>query len=301
MRHDRLSKAAVNGTQLGYLVVGKGIPCLVVHGGLGVDHTQFREWLDPLDDVLRLAYYDHRGNGRSGRPALEITLDQLIADAEGLRHHLGFERVAVLGHSVGGCLALEYALRYPERVSHLLLVGTTAAWDYLQELAAELGRRDPGPEVIDAFFAEPATDAELAAQQLRLAPLGFHRHPTELAARLFRRTRWSVAGWARGRETLFSFDRVSSLGDVSVPTLILTGRHDFFCPPAQAERLHRGIRGSELVIFAESGHYPFAEEPVAFRRAVRRWLAHPGSHSLFTQSSARGAARPDRARAIESP
>jgi len=53
----------------------------------------------------------------------------------------------------------------------------------------------------------------------------------------------------------------------------LTGRHDFFCPPSQAARLHRGIRGSEMVVFERSGHYPFIEEADAFRSAVRRWLA----------------------------
>ena len=55
--------------------------------------------------------------------------------------------------------------------------------------------------------------------------------------------------------------------------LILTGRHDFFCPPSQAERLRRGIRRSEVVIFEQSGHYPFVEEAEAFRRAVRGRLA----------------------------
>ena len=60
-------------------------------------------------------------------------------------------------------------------------------------------------------------------------------------------------------------DVVSRLGEIDVPTLILSGRHDFFCPPSQAERLRRGIRGSEVVIFEQSGHYPFVEEAEAFR------------------------------------
>ena len=66
---------------------------------------------------------------------------------------------------------------------------------------------------------------------------------------------------------------VSRLGDIDVPSLILTGRHDFFCPPSQAARLHRGIRASELVLFERSGHYPFVEETDGFRAVVRRWLA----------------------------
>ena len=96
-----------------------------------------------------LVYYDHRCNGRSGRPPIEtLTLAQLADDADALRSHLGYEKVAVLGHSYGGCLALQYALRHPRHVSHLLLVGTTAAWDYTEELVAELRRRRPGREAV---------------------------------------------------------------------------------------------------------------------------------------------------------
>jgi proline iminopeptidase len=68
-------------------------------------------------------------------------------------------------------------------------------------------------------------------------------------------------------------DVASRLGEITAPTLVLGGRHDFFCPPSQANRLHRGIPGAEIAIFEESGHYPFAEEADAFRTAVRRWLA----------------------------
>ncbi len=93
MNEVEIRYAEVNGTRLRYVEMGAGTPCLVMHGGLGVDHTQFREWLDPLGDVLRLVYYDHRGNGGSGRPLLEtLPLEQLVDDAEELRIELGFEQ-----------------------------------------------------------------------------------------------------------------------------------------------------------------------------------------------------------------
>src|SRR5436309_15050531 len=139
-----MPSAHANGAELFYLEVGKGVPCLVMHGGLGVDHTQFRDGLDPLGDVLRLVYYDHRCNGRSGRPPIEtLTLEQLADDADALRSHLGYERVAVLGHSYGGCLALQYALRHPRHLSHLVLVGTTAAWDYTEDTSPSCGAAGP--------------------------------------------------------------------------------------------------------------------------------------------------------------
>jgi proline iminopeptidase len=95
--------AHLNDTELFYVEVGEGLPCLVMHGGLGGDHSSLHPWLDPLGDVMRLVYYDHRGNGRSGRPRSEsITFEQLCADADALREHLGFEEIAVLGYSFGG-------------------------------------------------------------------------------------------------------------------------------------------------------------------------------------------------------
>jgi proline iminopeptidase len=272
---DLMPFARVNGTEIFHLEVGEGVPCLVMHGGLGADHSQFREGLDPLGDVLRLVYYDHRGNGRSGRPPIEtLTLEQLASDADALRAHLGLEKMAVLGHSYGGCLTLQYALRYPDRVSHLLLVGTTAAWDYTDQIVAELQERAVSAKVLTAFLDVAVDDAEFGrGQKLVAATLGFHTFDPERAERLFGSTVWSPTACARSRELMADCNVVSRLGEIQVPTLILAGRHDFFCPPSQADRMHRGIRGSEKVVFEQSGHYPFVEEAEMFRDVLRRWIA----------------------------
>jgi len=102
-------------------VAGHGYPFLLMHGGPSADHTtmlQFRQ----LADQFTLVFYDHRCNGRStGAPVSSMTFENLTADAEALRQKLGFDRWAVLGHSFGGHVALEYALRYPASLSHLVL------------------------------------------------------------------------------------------------------------------------------------------------------------------------------------
>ena len=116
----------INETTIWYESVGAGPPCLVLHGGLGVDHTLYRATLTPLEHRLHLIYLDHRGNGRSGRPPLDtITIEQLADDAAALTRHLGHERVVVMGHSFGGFVAQELALRHPQAVSALVLVDTT--------------------------------------------------------------------------------------------------------------------------------------------------------------------------------
>jgi proline iminopeptidase len=269
--------ARVDGADLFYTEVGAGVPCLVMHGGPGVDHTCFRPWLDRLGDVLRLVYYDHRGNGRSSRPPAEsITLPRLADDAEGLRAHIGAERVVVLGHSFGGMVALQYALRYPERLRGLVLVGTAAAFDYRDEVAANTRRMNPEPAALAAWGIAPTDDAAMAENARATAPLYFAVWDPALGEQLFADTIFSAAASRRGNELLQGYDVTARLREVAAPTLVLAGSDDFITPPSQAERIQRGILNADLAIFEHCGHHPYAEQPEAFAAAVRDWLAKVG-------------------------
>jgi pimeloyl-ACP methyl ester carboxylesterase len=139
-------------------------------------------------------------------------------------------------------------------------------------MALDLQRRNVPNEVASALLNLPTTNAEMADNQLAIAPLAFHPRQAHLAARVLGRTVWNAAANVRSRELAPLYNVRSRLREISSPTLILTGREDFFCPPAHAERLHAGIAGSRLVIFERSGHYPFAEENGAFQDVVRTWL-----------------------------
>jgi len=242
--------------------------------GLGFDHTYLHPWLDPLSDVLRLVYYDHRGNGRSGRPPLEtLTFAQFCDDADALRGHLGSESVAVMGHSYGGFIALEYALRYPDRLSRLILVDTAPAFDYAEEVLANAERKATNEEMMAMVRAPiPKDDEELMRMMGLMAPLYFHRFDQKAADRLLADTIVSASAGARSEELLAEYDVTSRLGEIRAPALILVGRDDFICPPSQAAIMHEGIPGSELVVFEESGHFPWVEQPDAFFAAVRDWL-----------------------------
>lgn len=270
-----MSLAVLNGTDIFYSEIGSGLPCLVMHGGLGADHTGLHPWLDPLGDVLQLIYYDHRGNGRSGRPPLStLTYEQLAADADALRSHLGHEQVAVMGFSAGAAIALHYALEYPQRLSHLILVGGHAAWDYGEEISAAFERRGATPEMRAVLSgAPPANNADLERIVRVLLPLYLHRFEAELAERYLRHTIWDAAANRRYAELMPSHNVAPRLGEITAPTLILVGRDDVITPPTQAERLQRGIPGSELVVLEQSGHLPHIEEPDAFFRSVRNWFA----------------------------
>src|SRR5215208_2944232 len=130
-------------------VIGHGDPLLLMHGGPGADHWTLLPF-ERLADPFTLIFYDHRGNGRSvGAPVTSMTWENLTADADALRQRLGFDKWAVLGHSFGGKVALEYALRYPQSLSHLVLLDTggDSWWD--QENAPELlAKRGFSPKTV---------------------------------------------------------------------------------------------------------------------------------------------------------
>jgi len=265
--------AHLNDTELFYVEVGEGLPCLVMHGGLGEDHSALHPWLDPLGNVMRLVYYDHRGNGRSGRPPSEtITFEQLCADADALRERLGVEEVAVLGHSFGGCIALEYALRYPEHLSHLILLDTAPTLDYAEEIEANACRTGAIQEQLEALDASAEDEAEYWRLWRLIEPLYFHTFDADLAERVMGKTVISVEAAEAGDAILEDWDLTPRLGEISAPTLIVVGEDDFICPPSQAKIMHEGIPDSELAVFENSGHFTHVEEPEAFFDTVRGWL-----------------------------
>ena len=270
-----MATAQINGTDLFYVTVGEGIPCLVMHGGLGFDHTYLHPWLDPLGDTFQLIYYDHRGNGRSGRPEkATMTHAQFAADAAALASHLGHEKVAVLGHSYGGFIALEFALRHSNRLSHMMLVDTAPAapgFSYPEELNANFLSMGATKEMQEARSQGWKTDEEMRARFAIYWPVYFKHYDPSIGARLLENAIVSASGGAADGE-LKAYNVTARLSEIKSPTLVMAGRYDWICPPSQAHIMHDGIPGSELVIFEESGHLPFIEESEAFFKTTRDWI-----------------------------
>lgn len=264
--------ASINGIEIYYRIQGEGYPCLIMHGGLGLDHTYLYSWLDPLADTWEMVFYDHRGNGRSGQaPPETMTHDQFVADASALISHIGLNKVAVMGHSYGGYIALEFALRFPRRVSHLILVDTAAHTDYGEEKIANAIQHGATEEMLDALGREVSTPDEMSERMKTISPLYFFRYEPEIAGRLMREVKLRPSGSAVEGEYR-SYNVIPRLPEIEIPTLILVGEHDFVCPPSQAKILHDGIPGSELVVFRKSGHFPYIEEPDKFFSSIVEWF-----------------------------
>ncbi|MGH8991253.1 MAG: alpha/beta fold hydrolase [Acidimicrobiia bacterium] len=271
-----MAVARVNDTELFYEVDGGGggrVACLVLHGGLGFDHQVYRRTLMPLADRLEVVWFDQRHNGRSGRPGLEtVTMEQLADDAAALAGGLGHRRFLVFGHSYGGFVAQELAIRHPERVAGVILVSTTPGQLGAGEPEDDDQGPPPPPGLVEALSKLPTTDAELADGVQGLLPFYLHRLEADDVAPLLDGTHYDVEAMIRGFEVLATWSAVDRLPGVTCPVLLVAGRHDVLTSFPQSHRIARHLPAAEVVVVEETGHFPWIEAPDVFFATVDRWL-----------------------------
>jgi len=300
---EKSGYARVNGQHLYYVQLGRGTPVIFMHGGLGFDHQYFRPFVDPLAQSAKVVYYDHLGHGRSDRPANfnDLTLARLSSDCDGLATALGFEKFILVGHSYGGFIALDFALRFPHRLAGLVLSCTAADLASLV-LRRPLGGTAAQQAALGQLFAGPAanaTDAALRANWTTALPLYYNNvtPPPGVTAAVDRRTIYSAAGFNRGNEILAGYNMVGYLPSIKVPTAVHYGTGDIW-RFGDDEKIAKNIPGATLKYFANSGHWPFQEERAAYVAYMRGFVAtveaddltecHPMRHASSSLTLRRG-------------
>jgi len=272
-------EANVNGTTIWYDTLGSGPPLMLLHGGPGLDHTEFRPWLDPLADQFTLIFVDERGTGRSARVAPQTaTTANMVEDIEALRQYLGLPKIALLGFSFGGFLALAYAVKYGHHLTHLLLIDTAPSNAFAAE-SDRLVREFASPEIKAALDNEPniKSDAEFKQTLEIEMPIYFKQwgeRERDMAAIMNRDliTGFAVMTWWFNNE-MPHYDLRPQLSTITVPTLVVAGRHDRITPPGQAEVMAQSIPNAQLHIFEDSGHMTIMEEQDRFLSLVRTFLS----------------------------
>ena len=277
------------GARLDYRVVGRGLPIVVLHGGPDFDHAYLLPDLDRLAEEFRLVYYDQRGRGRSAAwvSPEDVSIESEIADLDAVRSHFGLESAAILGHSWGGLLAMEYALRHPHRVSHLVLLNTAPASH--DDVALTRRRRQESSaadlEHMRAIAATPEYErgdlaAEAAYYRIHFRTTLRPEHLEHVVRRL--RAHFTPEGvrTARAIELRLyrqtwdreDYDLVPGLARLAVPTLVVHGDRDLI-PLECARRIADAIPRARLVVPPDSGHFAYLDRPGDVRRALTDFLA----------------------------
>jgi len=280
----------VNGAKLWYETEGQGEPLLLIAGGPGISHTYFKPHFSVLADSFRVVYFDALGRGMSDRAKSlsEYTVDRDVEDIEGLRTQLKLGRVSLLGHSYGGVVAQAYALRYPESVNKLILANTLFSsevwqalndnanreienqfpviWDSLQTLRAQ-GQRSGSENHQELYFQVPPSLVYFYDGSKMFA-LG----PPDLNPDVYYAMVGDDGDFVLGG-TLAGFDYRDQLKNLEMPTLILAGRYDRVCFPKYSEQFKKYAPHAQFVMFEQSGHFPFIEEPDLTFETLRVFLS----------------------------
>jgi pimeloyl-ACP methyl ester carboxylesterase len=279
-----MTNIQVRGVSLFVEAMGHGYPLLLMHGGPGADHTSLLP-LRACADRFTLIFYDHRCNGRStGADVSSMTWENLTADADALRQALGFEQWAVLGHSFGGMVALEYALRFPDRLSHLLLVDTCGDIRWARDNAPEtLARRGYSVDTVNSarrFFRGAIAPREMMPMMMKFGSAYYHHlSPWQLAHEFWSGLHVKV----RPEAMIFGFGQLlpgwtvmSRLSEIRVPTLVMAGRHDFQFPPEHQAALAAGLPNASLRIIERAGHNAPSERPADVIEAITGFISAAG-------------------------
>jgi 3-oxoadipate enol-lactonase len=253
----------IDGERIYFETLGEGEPVVLCHG-LGGNHASWWRVAPRLAGQYRVVTWDQRGFGNSTRRSGRYGPEPAVGDLLGLLDHLGLDRVHLVGQSMGGWVAMGFALAHPGRLRSLVLTDTLAGV--------------VTPEIAEAQRAAPAPGARPAANEAGFHPAlgeGFQRSQPGLA---------------------FLYQEISSMGDkppddevlamlgamrapvdqverLEVPVLLVVGDGDRLCPPGAMARIAERISGAELRVIEGAGHSPYFERPERWSQVVGDFLA----------------------------
>jgi proline iminopeptidase len=280
-RARRATVATGDGVSLFYEAKGRGEPLYVLHGGPGMSHRYFLGYLDGLEAVRKVHYWDLRGHGQSDKaPPKSYTLSRLAQDVEDVRRALGHGPIDVLGHSMGGFVACQWAVRYPQSVRSLIVVASSPRLylrGYLRMfrvLGLNRGRAVAAGfgQLLWKLLRRAPEEERLAALDRFYDPIyiGDFRYVDELHSASAAAATPNFDGYWPLWMSQRRHDVVRDLTRLRLPILAVVGAKDAFFGP-EAEVWSR-IPGARVVVMPEVGHNPFIEAQEEFNRIVVGFL-----------------------------
>jgi proline iminopeptidase len=274
----RKGKIDIGGCNLYCEQEGEGVPLVLINGGPGGTHHCFHPHFSRAKDFARIIYYDQRGCGLSDyKPDKGYTITQAVDDLELLRKALGTDRWVVLGFSYGGLLGQCYATKYPENLKGLVLVGSSLGFLDLSPSRHQEFISDQERKKINQIWGTPGLSMAQAVYNLHLngdwKRQNYYRPSLDDLARI------ALYEWVHDKTFRDSIcpseNRVNLEGAFKhcpIPTLILEGQWDMGQSANKPQLLHKNHPNARLVIFSESAHSIFKDEPETFFAELHRFL-----------------------------
>lgn len=235
-------------------------PVLLIHG-LGGDHQNWLYQIPALCGRYPILSVDLRGHGASSAAASDFTVADMALDVVRLLRVLGIEKVHVVGLSLGGVVAQQFALDYPYATASALLAGTFCAIpDEVRSVVDESLR-----------FIEDNTMATVAAARITAA-FSDNVNPTMRGYLIDRIAGNDKEAYARAARAVMSFSSLNRLADMHCPTLVVVGEEDRVTPPPLSENLVARIAGARLARIPQAGHICVMEQPAVFNRIMLEFL-----------------------------
>ena len=243
-----MPKVKVNDIKIYYEVHGDGFPLIMIHGmSANIDLWDPR-LINELSKKFKTIIFDNRGTGRTDQPEIEYTIKMFADDTAGLMDVLKIQKAHVFGISMGGMIAQEFVINYPEKVEKLILCAAVCG-----------GSRTvvPTPKVMDIlFFSENNPFLERENIPLLFTEEFVKNNPDVIDKTLqhYRKAPTLAHAYKRQAEAVVKFDAGRRIKKINTPTLIIHGKKDLLVPPQNAEVLAKRIPGAKVVFFEDSGH-----------------------------------------------
>jgi proline iminopeptidase len=282
----------IRGAKIWTVSFGKGDPLFLIPGGPGNAHYYMRQF-DSLASTNTLVFFDGFGRGKSDTASdmKDYSLERDIDDLEGLRQAMGYKSISILGHSYGGLVAQGYAIKYPDKVKHLILANTFHSFVMWQENDDNCNHeiKTNFPEVWDSLMiirAHGAVSGDLIHQRLYgQVPYGFlyaynpdnfmnnsaGPYPNNMNTKLYYQMVGKDGDFTVGND-IGKFDFREQLKDLRMPVLIIGGRFDRVAVPRMMVKYKEYCPQARFVMFERSGHNPQIEQPAEEIALIRDFL-----------------------------
>lgn len=248
---------------------GSGVPILFI-SGLGYSNWCWHEMAEALSRRHRVITFDNRGTGRSDAPEDGYSITQFADDAAGVLEALGTGPAHVVGHSMGGYIAVTLAVRQPALVRSLVLIGTSSGGD--GSLPVPAATSDAWKTAVKL----PPADFAAATMPFSFATGWSDAHPDRFGKLLAQRLQFPTATepWKKQFRAASDFGRDGiDVSSIHVPVLIVHGTDDRVVPYANGQRLARQLPQARLESMEGAGHLCYLEEPARSHAMIEQWVA----------------------------